>query len=258
MEIVEGASPFNLTVNAYPSSGSLIAPAGENTRIRVSGRQNGFVFHYLHSGSLGTHRRQKITNGSTTWPGENTFSTAATTALYYTWGCANHIDYVVADDAFLIGYLEDVGGPSYRPWFLLQNVTSPVERISDLPFEVLADLNFTADLLVEVLSDLNFTADLLAETLSDLVWIADIPVEWFGLWFSIVDSWSVLQKLSESFLDEWHVIATALDDKSFQDSWDVKVLFGADFPDSWRVIPQEIVNLFNNDIQLPKATVDKT
>lgn len=252
----EGASPFNLTVATFPTTGSAPTPDGEDVWVRASGRNNGVLLHYVYSGTLSTTRRRKITNGDTAWGSESTYALAAAVASYNKWSCAPKLDYNIADDAFLFTYNSGSASP-FRPWFLLQNVTSPIDLISDLLVETLSDLDLTADLLGESLADLNLTADLLAETLTDLAWVADIPVEWFGLWLAIVDSWTVLQKLSEPFMDEWHVVATALDDRSFQDAWDVKVLLGAQFPDSWRVLPQEIVTLFNSDIQLPKATVDK-
>ena len=96
------------------------------------------------------------------------------------------------------------------------------------------------------------------EVAAQLIRAYRMQVEWSGEGLSLVDSWNVLQKLAEPFMDEWSVVGTALDDQSFQDAWSVKVLLGSRFPDSWRVLPQEIVTLFNSDIQLPKATVDKS
>ena len=96
------------------------------------------------------------------------------------------------------------------------------------------------------------------EIAAQLIRAYRMQVEWYGEGLSLVDSWNVLQKLAEPFVDEWSVVGTALDDQSFQDAWSVKVLLGSRFPDSWRVLPQEIVTLFNSDIQLPKATVDKS
>lgn len=253
----EGASPFNLSHYIGPSTGSFAAPSGQDTGLKASGRQDGFVAMYVHSGSKDTLRRRLIANADTTWPSELTHTFPFTLTYEFAWSASDQVDFPLIDDAYLVGFMEG-WGTGVRPWFLGQNITTAVDFISDLPFEFQADVNLTADLLVESLSELDFTADLLAETLADLLWIGDIPVEWFGLWFSIVDSWNVLQYLSEPFLDEWRVVPTALDDISFQDSWNVRGLLGADFPDSWRVLPQELVTLFNSDIQLPKATVDKS
>jgi len=77
-----------------------------------------------------------------------------------------------------------------------------------------------------------------------------IAIEASGLSMAIVDSFNVLSKLVEPFLDEFDVTASRLVD-NLPDQFNVVVLHGNQFPDTFRVLAEEIVNLFDSDIQQP-------
>lgn len=255
MELVEGASPYTLTENLRPTSGSIAAPAGQNTYILTMGLNNGFTLFYVHSGSVGTLRYRKIANGDTSWPSESTYSFSVTPNAYNHWSSTDRIPYDVSESAFLIGYRQN-GDSTTRPWFLLQNVTSPVTLDGDFPVEILADLNLTADLPTEELTTLNLTGDLPIERLAAIVFVMDAEIEWLGLWLAIFHQFTVLTPLNEVFFHTFQVAAQDLIDLLHTFTVQEQIV-GGEFVHAFTIVGQKLIPNFGEDPQLPYALVTK-
>jgi hypothetical protein len=127
-----------------------------------------------------------------------------------------------------------------------------VWSIKGLEVEARGGLGFRKDIPVEAsgLLQLILVRPLSVEAKARLLYDKSIPLEATGLSMAIVDSFNVLTKLVEPFLDEFDVAASRMV-STLLDSFNVIVLHGNAFPDTFRVLTAEIVSLFDNDIQQP-------
>jgi hypothetical protein len=84
------------------------------------------------------------------------------------------------------------------------------------------------------------------------------PIEASGLSDkSLADEWTILQPLRDLFLEEWNVVPIAVS-VQFLDEWNVQASKGMAFLDIWNALPQQVMSLFNADIQMPSGKVTKT
>ena len=252
IEIIEGADPYDLTINHRPSSGSWTGPAGESEWLQLIGLEDGFTIIYANSGSATTMRRRQIGDGATAWPSETTWA-EAWLAGYSTWAATRHLNYPIADSPYLlVGY--EGSGSSRRVWSMLQNVTGPCAVIQDLLVDTLASASLAHDLLIDTLATALRIADLLIDTLATATITEELAVEWMGLWLAIADTFAILVAHSEIFVDIFTISAQPF--QTFQDSFMIKENFaGAEFIDSFIILSEKLVPLFNEDMQLPFAEV---
>jgi len=127
-----------------------------------------------------------------------------------------------------------------------------VWSIKGIEIDARGGVGFRKDIPVEAagMNQLVLVRPLAIESKSRLQRDQAIAIEASGLSMAIVDSFNVLVKLVEPFLDEFDVVESRLV-ATFLDQFNVIVLHGNQFPDTFRVLAEEIVTLFDNDIQQP-------